>query len=483
MQKAPKCLAGFRFLRGKSLCARKSTCVHRRTCSTQREEVRPVSTKLGRCFFALAAVLAGIIAPSAFGQALAFTAVEAEVDFSKHLRVWDGFGFNYVETAQTYDYPKDPQDYGGFSLLKEEDRQKVIELVFGENGLKVSLVKMFLDPFHQTEPGGKYDHETTTKNMRAFVREGLKKTRAGGRDLTIITTLYGPPAYMTKQKVLRGRDLDPAQKRELARYLVEWVKFLREKEGFPVKYVSLHNEGEDWARWTQAGLTDTPRHDYNLFWPPAQVVEFIKLVAGLLKEAGLGDVGVTPGETTNWYRFGTWGYADALADDAEALEKMGLITSHGFFIGQYGRWYGEPQSAGIDLLRARRPELRAWVTSASWSLADAKNIKEHHGNIYSAKVNGIIPAGPASSGATNGSAAIPIRARPLGCAKTACWKCAAATITTSRPPAPANRAWLSRAPAPWIPNSRLSPLRKTKLPTRTRWSWSTSAKASWCAWR
>lgn len=346
---------------------------------------------LVRCFFVLAAALAGITAPSALGQALGFAAVEAEVDFSKHLRVWDGFGFNYVETAQTYDYPKDPQDYGGFSLLKEEDRQKVIELVFGENGLKVSLVKMFLDPFHQTEPGGKYDHETTTKNMRAFVREGLKKTRAGGRDLTIITTLYGPPAYMTKQKVLRGRDLDPAQKRELARYLVEWVKFLREKEGFPVKYVSLHNEGEDWARWTQAGLTDTPRHDYNLFWPPAQVVEFIKLVAGLLKEAGLGDVGVTPGETTNWYRFGTWGYADALADDAEALEKMGLITSHGFFIGQYGRWYGEPQSAGIDLLRARRPELRAWVTSASWSLADAKNIKEHHGNIYSAKVNGIIP--------------------------------------------------------------------------------------------
>ena len=46
---------------------------------------------------------------------------------------------------------------------------------------------------------------------------------------------------------------------------------------------------------------------------------------------------------------------------------------------------------GIDLLREKRPMLKAWVTSTSWSNMDAKNIKEMHGNIYSTKVNGIIP--------------------------------------------------------------------------------------------
>jgi len=324
-------------------------------------------------------------------QDLNFTAVRAEVDFSKTLQPWDGFGFNYVETAQTRDYAKDPQEYGGFGLLKEDDRQKIVDLVFGDDGLRVGLLKMFLDPFHQTEPGGRFDHETTTKWMRYFAREGLKKTRAAGRDLTIITTLYGPPAYMTKQKVLRGRDLDPSHKRDLARYLVNWVKFLRDKEGLPVKYVSLHNEGEDWFRWTRDGLTDRASHDYNLFWPPTQVVEFIKIVAEELKTAGLADVGVTPGEPSNWYRFDTWGYADAIADDAEALRKLSLITSHGFYNGSYGRWFGEHKSAGIDKLRAKRPDLRAWVTSTSWSKMDASNIKEHHGNIYSAKVNAIIP--------------------------------------------------------------------------------------------
>jgi hypothetical protein len=331
------------------------------------------------------------LAPRVTAQDLDFTASRALVDFGKTLQAWDGFGFNYVETAQTMDYTLDPQEYGGFSLLNEADRQRIVDMVFGDDGLRVGLVKMFCDPFHQSQPGGRYDHETSTRWLRYFAREGLKKARAAGRDLTLITTLYGPPAYMTRQKVMRGRDLDPAHRRDLALYLVSWVRFLREAEQLPVRFVSLHNEGEDWFRWTQAGLTDHKGHDYNLFWPPEQVVEFIKRVTDELRAAGLDDVGVTPGEPTNWHRFGTWGYAEAIADDPEALDKLGLITSHGFYVGNYGRWFGEHKSAGIDLLRAMRPELKAWVTSTSWSQMDARNIKEHHGNIYTAKVNAIIP--------------------------------------------------------------------------------------------
>ena len=324
-------------------------------------------------------------------QELNFTAVRAEVDFSQHLQPWDGFGFNYVETAQTRNYDRTPQDYGGFSLLREEDCQKILHMVFGDDGLKVTILKMFLDPWHQREPGGPYDHETTTRWMRYFAREGLKIARASGRQLVVLTTLYGPPAYVTRQKMIRGRDLDPQHKQDLVRYLVDWVKFLREREGLPVRYVSLHNEGEDWKRWTRDGTTDFEGHDYNLFWSPEQVVEFVKLVASALREAGCTDVSVTPGEATNWYRFSIWGYADALANDPVALSEMGLITCHGFYTGTFGRWFAPHTSRGIDLIRSRRPELRAWVTSTSWGQMDARSIQEHHGNIYCAKVNAIIP--------------------------------------------------------------------------------------------
>ena len=82
-----------------------------------------------------------------------FTAIRAEVHFDEKIRPWDGFGFNYVETAQTMDYETDQQEYGGFSLLDKKDKQEIIELIFGEDGLKVGLVKMFHDQWHKETTG------------------------------------------------------------------------------------------------------------------------------------------------------------------------------------------------------------------------------------------------------------------------------------------------------------------------------------------
>jgi len=330
--------------------------------------------------------------------------LRTHIDFTKHLRRWDGFGVNYVEAAQTRDFNADPQEYGGFSLLTEAQRQEVITLIFGEDGLKPGVVKMFLDSFHQDEPDAgyklndplidlsAYDHETTTRWMRYFVREGLETTRARGSDLNLIVTLYGPPAWMTLQRIVRGRDIDPTLKTEVAKYLVSWAKFLREKEGFPVHYVAVHNEGEDWERWPADGTEGGLNHDYNMYWPPEQVAEFMKLIPPILRANGMDDVTPTPGETTNWYRFSEWGYADAIADDAEAVAGLGLITSHGFRGSpQPGRWYGDWRSLGTDILRAKRPALHAWVTSTSWAKMDAVFVNEIYNNIYCAKVNAIIP--------------------------------------------------------------------------------------------
>lgn len=323
-----------------------------------------------------------------------FSVVRAEVDFTQKLRDWDGFGFNYVETAQTLDYEKDPQEYGGFSLLDDNEKEEIIDMVFGEDGLKVGVVKMFLDPFQQNKPGGSFDHETTTENMREFVRKGLETTRARDADLQIITTLYGPPAFCTQQKVLRGRDMDPDMKEELANYMIDWAKYLKTEEHFPVKYISLHNEGEDRRRWNLKG-DDEPEgwggHDYNMYWPPELVADMIKIMRPMMDNAGLDDVGITPGETSNWYRFSAWGYANEIANDPEAVEDLGIVTSHGFYNGRYGYWFGEHRSVGIDIIRDKKPGTHCWVTSTSWSDMDADFIKEVHGNIYTAKVNAIIP--------------------------------------------------------------------------------------------
>ncbi len=329
---------------------------------------------------------------------------KAEVDFSKKLRDWDGFGINYVELAQSMDYEKDPQEYGGLSIITEDDRQEILDMIFGEDGLKPGTVKMFFDPFQQKEENqndpdpaaldmSNYDHQTTTKWMRYFIEEGLKRTKRRGDNLEIITTLYGPPAWMTAQKLLRGRDLDPEYKVELAKYMIAWIKYLKEEEKFPVKYLSLHNEGEDWHRWPLNGSSGNigTGHDYNMYWPPELVAEFLEFMREIMDMHDLSDVALTPGETSNWYRFVDWGYAYAIDDSKKALENLGLITSHGFYGGNYGAWFGPHKSLGIDILREKKTGLHTWVTSTSWSNMDSKFVYEIKSNIYSAKVNSIIP--------------------------------------------------------------------------------------------
>lgn len=101
-------------------------------------------------------------------------------------------GVNHVETGQTRDSDEWPQDYGGFSTLTERQRQEILDLVFGEDGLKPGIVKMFIDLFHKGMDKGANDsdeamkagssrhtHERTRKWVRCFVREGSRRT--GGR--------------------------------------------------------------------------------------------------------------------------------------------------------------------------------------------------------------------------------------------------------------------------------------------------------------
>ncbi|MBK1877667.1 hypothetical protein [Pelagicoccus mobilis] len=323
-----------------------------------------------------------------------FSSVRAKVDFGQKLRDWDGFGVNYVESCQSLDLEKDPQDYGGFSLLDEQEKQEIIEMIFSDDGLKVNLLKMFLDPFHQATVDGAFDHKSTTKHMRDFARRGNETSRSFGRELNVITTMYGPPAWATLQKETRGRDLDPMKAQELANYMVDWADFLTNDEALNLRYLSLHNEGEGWMRWETDGITHESNnfgHDYNLFWPPEQVVQFLDILPRELERRGLGHIGVTPGETYSWDRFYRWGYADAIADDEKATRNLGLITSHGFLNWGFRRWNSEHMSNGIDLLREKRPELHAWVTSTSWGKMDTDFVRQIYGNIYGTKVNAIIP--------------------------------------------------------------------------------------------
>lgn len=327
-----------------------------------------------------------------FAQSPVIKYIPAEIDFSEKIVDWDGFGFNYVETAQTRDYSTNPQDYGGFSLLKEEQKKEIAELVFGKNGLQVQIIKMFLDPWHQLDPKTEPDHKRTTKNMLSFIELGMKISKNREDSLEIITTLYGPPAWATQQKLIGGRDLDIAQSENLGIYMANWVKFLKEKN-MPIKYLSLHNEGEDFYRWNfDDGMQRLLEFDYNLYWAPDQVNHFLKLMPGILSNYGLNDVKITNGEPSCWTRFFNWGYTYTLFKDDEALKNLGLLTTHGFIHGDFKKLpYGLADANTTGLLRQKKPELHSWITSYSWGNMGTDFVKAAHEHIYSAHVNALIP--------------------------------------------------------------------------------------------
>jgi len=328
------------------------------------------------------------------------------IDFGRKVRPWDGFGINYVETCQTIDYEKNPQDYGGFSTLDTGKQEEILDLMFGDDGLKPGLVKMFLDPLHQTTPAhqppgtdaGNYDHARTTGNMCRFVEGGLARTRQRGDTLDILATLYGPPQWATLKKTFRGRELDESMFDELASYCASFVHWCTQEKNYPVRHFSIHNEGEDWLHWPENSINPEPEiknglihgWDYNGYWTPQQVARFLPVMRAALDRAGCTGVGVTPGEPASWTRFADWGYADAILANPAALEALGCITSHSFFNPVNPFFFGDWRSTGIDMIREERPELHAWVGSTSWYEMRETFIWKLINSLHASKVNGSI---------------------------------------------------------------------------------------------
>ena len=68
-----------------------------------------------RLFLLLLSVILSVL--SGLAQYPVIQGVSVKVFFNKEIRTWDGFGFNYVETAQTPDYKDFKQPYGGIQPL------------------------------------------------------------------------------------------------------------------------------------------------------------------------------------------------------------------------------------------------------------------------------------------------------------------------------------------------------------------------------
>jgi O-glycosyl hydrolase len=257
-------------------------------------------------------------------------------------------------------------------------------MTFDADGLQPSVVKMFLSSHLLPEPPqpgvidlDKYRFAECMAQTIYFAKEGIRRSREQGITLRFMITMYGPPAWGNQQKIIRGKDLDPAMRDALATYLAGCALYLREREGIPVEAISLHNEGEDPNRYP-----GHPGDDFNMYWKPDQIADMIARLRQQLDAAGLSNIAVAPGETTLWSRFEP--YAWAIAGNPQARNAIGLITSHGFG-GDFG-------TQGIRFLHQQRPDLKVWTTSCSWYNSGGVDFARNYvDQINKIGVNALIP--------------------------------------------------------------------------------------------
>jgi len=324
------------------------------------------------------------------------------VDFGTAIRTWDGFGLNYIEAGHTNDPVKDYEDYGGFSRLSETQRQKVMDLLHGsldsskpDEGLQIGLHKIFLEPHHQSALDAPFvGASASTPMTRYFLQETLKRRKARGAGLEIVTTYYGAPAWATARILPHWRDPHPERLTALAGYMANWVEFLRSDmigatyaPTARVRYVSVTNEGEDFTRWNDDGSVK-PGKDYNLYWSSKKLAAFLPVLRTELDRQGLSDLGIMPCETSGWDGLEE-AHGDKIAAtllaDPQAMKSIGIIGGHSFGAS------GDPGARAVAAFREKLgPQLRAWTTSHDWRKGDTASIESIRSQIYLIGVTGVI---------------------------------------------------------------------------------------------
>lgn len=314
--------------------------------------------------------------------------LRAHVDFSKKLRDWDGFGICFTDKAVV-----DPEEY--FTL--NSNHQQFLRSIFGHDGLRVGIIRLFLDPFRldycqqdndeeHIEDLNEYHFSDFPSFHTQLARFALEMVRSWGGDLKIMLSSLCPPAWMTRQKELSGRDLDPVNRTHYGRYMVAWIRYLCATENLPVYCLSLHNKGEMWQLWDSLGIPLYSNTGLSLYWAPEMVVDFLKLLRRQLDHNGLENVGLSPGDTKNWGNFYDWGYADLILEDPLALNSVSLLTSNALLSGNENDFC----STAIDLFHKRRLELHAWTTTDELSSVYPASICALYKLIYRTKVNSVI---------------------------------------------------------------------------------------------
>lgn len=180
-----------------------------------------------------------------------------------------GFGGAFTE-ASAYNYSK----------LNENEKNKVLEALFGESGLHYRLGRICVgssdfclnDYCYQENEDSMFSISRDKKFVIPFIKDVLRFTN---NEIKFLASPWSPPAWMKNNKKRNfGGKLLPKYYEKYANYIISFIKEYA-KEGIKIEYLSIQNEPK--ARQTWESCEFTSEDEINL----AKVIKSKLILEGL----------------------------------------------------------------------------------------------------------------------------------------------------------------------------------------------------------
>jgi glucuronoarabinoxylan endo-1,4-beta-xylanase len=289
--------------------------------------------------------LAGTVTLLAFcAAAWAEDAAEAPADFrvfpETSYQTMSGFGAGICENTL-----KDMQ------ALSPKDRERLYDLVFGEDGLRLNIIRIHISPNAQPFSTGaalrgqglRYDweHDANTQNVYQAIAPALKHSR-----VMLYAVPFTPPRrWKSNKQPTWGGSLLRENYRDYAEYLADFVAYYQKVRSLTIDILSLQNE-PDVAIWW-----DSCR------WKGSELNDFLEEIASVFRRQRLSTKFMLS-EGSTWDQ--AWMHVAPALADAQSRPLLGILASHS---------YGDDDlvDEGRDLFRAAatQHEIPVWMSEMS----------------------------------------------------------------------------------------------------------------------
>lgn len=214
-----------------------------------------------------------------------------------------GTGFDHV-AKQCIDALKIPQD-----------RERVYDLLYGDRGVRLNIVRLPISPHARPLPESQGLHfdwsgDKLTQDMRQALQPVLKRTKP----ILYAVPLTPPPQWKTNGQTMHGGSLRPEHYRDYAFYLTDFLQY-QHQIGMGIDVLSLQNEPTIAATWD------------SCLWTGEELRDFIKLLAPMIRSRGL-DTRLMLSDDSNWRN--AWAHLEPTLQDPQACAYLSIMASHSY---------------------------------------------------------------------------------------------------------------------------------------------------------